>query len=63
MLTVRLGVTIEDMDALFARPVAKTVLAGLRGRPLPLAHTEIYPDVDGEKEAAQATYIETQTKS
>ena len=57
------GVTLEDMDALFMRPVHQVVWAQMRGRPLPIDETEagrtkgIIPD-KGEKtmEVEQAEF-------
>jgi hypothetical protein len=38
MLTHSTGITLEDMDALFAKPVYKTVWAQMRGKPVLEAH-------------------------
>ena len=45
------GITLEDMDALFAQPVYKTVWAQMRGKPvLEAAHRSDSPfDEDDEK--------------
>ncbi|KLP17359.1 Uncharacterized protein LW94_13093 [Fusarium fujikuroi] len=43
------GITLEDMDALFAKPVYKTVWAQMRGKPVLEEHRPESPFEDDEK--------------
>ncbi|KAM0086006.1 hypothetical protein ACKRZS_001810 [Fusarium odoratissimum] len=43
------GITLEDMDALFAKPVYKTVWAQMRGKPVLEENRSESPFEDDEK--------------